>query len=102
MISDRHLDSAAYDAILAGEKAAAVFTDPPYNVKIKGHVSGKGKTNHREFPMAAGETTEVEFTDFQSSCISLWRENRLKYFQISRQEASSSLPPPPETLIETN
>ena len=29
------LDSCAYDALLAGEKAAAVFTDPPYNVRVK-------------------------------------------------------------------
>jgi DNA modification methylase len=52
------LDSYTYGALLAGEKAAAVFTDPPYNVRVKGHVSGKGATRHREFPMAAGELTE--------------------------------------------
>ena len=43
------LDPQAYDALLAGEKAAAVFTDPPYNVRMKGHVSGKGAKKHREF-----------------------------------------------------
>jgi DNA modification methylase len=58
------LDSAAYDAVLVDQKAAAVFTDPPYNVKINGHASGKGKIAHPEFPMASGEMTEVEFTDF--------------------------------------
>ena len=58
------LDSCAYDALLAGEKAAAVFTDPPYNVRVKGHVSGKGARKHREFPMAAGELTEDEFCRF--------------------------------------
>jgi|ERR1700722_6817379 hypothetical protein len=58
------LDPAAYDVLLEGHKAAAAFTDPPYNVRINGHASGKGKTAHREFPMAAGEMTEVEFTDF--------------------------------------
>jgi hypothetical protein len=58
------LDPAAYDVLLEGDKAAAAFTDPPYNVRINGHASGKGKTAHREFPMAAGEMTEVEFTDF--------------------------------------
>ena len=58
------LDLAAYNAVLAGEKAAAAFTDPPYNVKINGHASGKGKITHREFPMAAGEMTEAEFTSF--------------------------------------
>ena len=44
--------------------AAAAITDPPYNVKIDGHVSGKGKTSHREFAMASGEMSEDKFTDF--------------------------------------
>ncbi len=58
------LDSHAYGALLAGEKAGAVFTDPPYNVRVKGHVSGKGAKKHREFPMAAGELTEDAFCRF--------------------------------------
>jgi hypothetical protein len=58
------LDSVAYEVMLAEEKAAAIFTDPPYNVKIDGHVSGNGETKHREFAMASGEMTEVEFTGF--------------------------------------
>jgi DNA modification methylase len=58
------LEVAAYDALLEGERAAAAFTDPPYNVKIKGHASGNGRTSHHEFPMAAGEMTEAEFTTF--------------------------------------
>jgi DNA modification methylase len=58
------LDPQAYDALLAGEKAAAVFTDPPYNVRVQGHVSGKGVKKHREFPMAAGELTEDAFRRF--------------------------------------
>jgi hypothetical protein len=30
-----------------------VITDPPYNVPIKGHVSGKGRARHGEFAMIA-------------------------------------------------
>ena len=41
-----------------------VFTDPPYNVPIDGHVGGKGKVKHREFAMASGEMSAAEFTDF--------------------------------------
>ena len=41
-----------------------VFTDPPYNVPIDGHVCGSGAVKHREFAMAAGEMSEAEFTDF--------------------------------------
>jgi DNA modification methylase len=58
------LDATSYDALSNGEKAAAAITDPPYNVKIDGHVSGKGKTSHREFAMASGEMSEAEFTGF--------------------------------------
>jgi hypothetical protein len=58
------LDATSYDALSDGEKAAAAITDPPYNVKIDGHVSGKGKTSHREFEMASGEMSEAEFTGF--------------------------------------
>jgi DNA modification methylase len=41
-----------------------VFTDPPYNVKIDGHVSGLGAVKHREFAFASGEMTQTEFTAF--------------------------------------
>jgi 16S rRNA G966 N2-methylase RsmD len=41
-----------------------VFTDPPYNVPIEGHVSGLGKVQHREFAMASGEMSVAEFTGF--------------------------------------
>ncbi len=55
------VDPRAYDALLAGEKAAAVFTDPPDNVRAKHHVSGKGVEKQRELPMAVGELTEDAF-----------------------------------------
>lgn len=53
-----------YARLLDGERAQMVFTDPPYNVKIDGHVSGLGAAKHREFAMASGEMTETEFTGF--------------------------------------
>ena len=55
-----------YARLLAGETAQLVFTDPPYNVKINGHVTGLGAVTHREFTMASGEMTEAEFTAFLS------------------------------------
>ena len=42
----------------------AVFSDPPYNVKVQGHISGLGKVQHREFAMASGEKSEAQFTAF--------------------------------------
>ncbi len=50
--------------LLAGETVDAVFTDPPYNVPIDGHVSGLGTTKHREFAFAAGEMSRDAFTTF--------------------------------------
>jgi DNA modification methylase len=58
------LETASYEVLLAGEKASAVFTDPPYNLPIDGHVTGKGGRKHREFPMASGEMTFEKFSEF--------------------------------------
>ena len=58
------LDADRYAALMQGEKAAMVFTDPPYNVRIDGNVSGLGAVHHREFAMASGEMSEAEFTAF--------------------------------------
>ncbi len=57
-------DPDAYARLLDGAEAQMVFTDPPYNVPIEGHVSGLGKVKHREFAMASGEMSESEFTEF--------------------------------------
>lgn len=57
-------DPAAYQTLLGDELARVVVTDPPYNVPIGGHVSGLGRTRHREFVEASGEMTNAEFEDF--------------------------------------
>ena len=56
--------SAAFTVLLGEERAAAVFSDPPYNVPIDGHASGLGAIHHRPFPMASGEMNRSEFTAF--------------------------------------
>ncbi len=57
-------DPAVLDALMAGERAQMVITDPPYNVPINGHVCGLGKVRHAEFAMAAGEMSAAEFQAF--------------------------------------
>jgi DNA modification methylase len=52
------IEEEAYRVLMAEDRAAAVFTDPPYNVPIEGHVSGLGAIHHREFAMASGEMDE--------------------------------------------
>jgi DNA modification methylase len=68
---DDALDRSAYERLMQGQRAAAVFTDPPYNVKIEGHASGLGRIQHRDFAMASGEMNEAEFTRFLSTACSL-------------------------------
>lgn len=49
--------------LMGTTRAAMVFTDPPYNVRISS-VQGRGKTKHREFAEASGEMSQAQFTDF--------------------------------------
>ncbi|HEX9285272.1 MAG TPA: DNA methyltransferase [Nitrospirales bacterium] len=56
--------SDTFDRLLQGERADLVFTDPPYNVPIDGHVCGLGRIRHREFAMGAGEMSSDAFTAF--------------------------------------
>lgn len=56
-----------YARLLDGETADLVLTDPPFNVRVDGHVSGLGKVRHEEFAMASGEMSEGEFTAFLST-----------------------------------
>lgn len=58
------LDEPSLETLMAGQKAQMVFTDPPYNVAIDGHVGNSGKTKHREFAMASGEMSVIQFTEF--------------------------------------
>ena len=46
------------------EKAQLIFTDPPYNVPVGGHVTSSKTISHREFVMASGEMSSAEFVQF--------------------------------------
>lgn len=59
-------------AVLQGEHARCVFTDPPYNVAVAGHITSAGL--HDEFVMASGEMTEDEFTTFLTKVLERIRE----------------------------
>lgn len=56
-----------YQRLLGGELAQMVFVDPPYNVRVDGHVSGLGRVKHREFAMASGEMSKLEFSSLWPS-----------------------------------
>lgn len=63
------LEEASYTKLMGDQRAQMVFTDPPYNVKIDGHVCGLGSVHHRAFEMAAGEMSEAEFTGFLATAM---------------------------------
>jgi DNA modification methylase len=60
-----------YVSLMRGDRADMVFTDPPYNVPIQGHVSGLGAIKHREFAMARGELDECGFISFLQTFLGL-------------------------------
>lgn len=66
LICGNSLDKVTVAALMNGEAATMVFTDPPYNVRIAGNVGGLGAVQHGEFGMASGEMTSAEFTSFLS------------------------------------
>jgi DNA modification methylase len=71
------LEESAYQVLMGDDRAAVVFTDPPYNVPIEGHVSGLGAIRHREFAMASGEMDRRTFTEFlATTCGLLTRYSR--------------------------
>jgi DNA modification methylase len=57
-------DQAVFDLLMGDERADLLFTDPPYNVPIDGHVTGLGRIRHREFAMGVGEMSVEAFTSF--------------------------------------
>ena len=68
------LEGNSYATLMGSDKAQMIFTDPPYNVPIQGHVCGNGTIKHEEFAMAAGEMSETEFTSFLATSMSLMRQ----------------------------
>jgi DNA modification methylase len=63
------------------QEVDAAFLDPPYNVAIRGHANVRSK--HREFAMASGEMTDVEFRQFLndslSACASVSRDGAVHF-----------------------
>lgn len=62
-------DRGAYRAPPGEERCDLIFTDPPYNVPIDGHVSGLRAIKHREFAMATGKMSSAAFTGFLSQSL---------------------------------
>jgi len=65
----------SFRLLMNGRSAHMVFTDPPYNVKVDGHCTGLGSVRHREFPMASGEMSVTEFTNFLATACRLMAQH---------------------------
>ena len=53
---------------MGGDVADMMFTDPPYNVRVR-DIVGRGQIKHDEFAMASGEMSEFEFDSFLRSVL---------------------------------
>ena len=71
LICGNSLQEATFKTLMGSRKANVVFTDPPYNVEIDGNVCGKGSIHHREFAMASGEMSQLEFLTFLTTILRL-------------------------------
>ncbi|WP_027525473.1 site-specific DNA-methyltransferase [Bradyrhizobium sp. Ec3.3] len=58
------LQAESYRRLMGDDRARMVFADPPYNCRIDGHVSGRGKVKHDDFAMACGEMAPPEYEAF--------------------------------------
>lgn len=66
-------NTTAVQVLLENQTASLVMTDPPYNVKVQGHVGGRGKTKHDEFAFASGEMSDDEFATFLRESMDVMR-----------------------------
>ena len=73
-----------------GAKVDAAFLDPPYNVQINGHANAKGR--HREFAMASGEMTELQFQVFLkeslAACVGVSRDGAVHFICMDWRHAN--------------
>lgn len=69
LVCGNALDCGVIEQLMDGAVARMVYSDPPYNVPIDGHVGNSGKVQHREFAMASGEMSRAEFTAFLTTAM---------------------------------
>jgi len=55
-------DPAALTDLLGAERVDMAISDPPYNVRVNGHVLRTDR--HAEFAMASGEMSQAQFSEF--------------------------------------
>jgi DNA modification methylase len=66
---DDALNPESYAKLLGSNQAGMVFTDPPYNVPIDGHVTRSKSATGHDFPMGKGELSSPEFRAFLATAL---------------------------------
>jgi DNA modification methylase len=56
-------DQTVFARLMEATKAAAVFTDPPYNRNVRA-IGGRGRIRHSNFAFASGEMSSLQFREF--------------------------------------
>ena len=72
-------DEAALDRLCDGQRAAAGFLDPPYNLPSDS-IGGRGRIQHSDFAFASGEMSRAEFVTFLEQALG-------NAARVSRQDA---------------
>ena len=68
------IDRDTFAKLLGNKRVNLVLQDPPFNIKIKGFVSGNGTVKHPDFAMATGEMSDSEYTEFLGKNFALCSE----------------------------
>jgi len=72
------LSAKNYEGVMEGRRANVVFTDPPDNARISGHVGGSGRARHRELVRASDEMSKTEFIAFLTEALTLASHHSLR------------------------
>lgn len=72
VICGNSLDPDVLSRLMGGKVARLILTDQPFNVPVRGHVTGG---RHDEFAMASGEMSTEEFLNFTTA----WVETSLRH-----------------------
>lgn len=56
-------DPKSYELLVGTAKAALIFVDPPYNIRIPNNVSGHGRVKHSNFLMGCSEESDPVFAE---------------------------------------
>jgi DNA modification methylase len=64
-------DEKDYVRLMGSDRAAMLCADPPYNVRVSGHVQGRGRVKHAEFAFASGEMSDSQFRAFLETWLRL-------------------------------